>query len=143
MAAKARTEAELLEEVLTSSGPVRLPYMHVNEKAPYLGSIYGQDIESAGEYLVIVPKVFWSRTIPRREYGYVTFRRPFVLQHVSTGPTGWKRSLSITFGGRTGKVLTKAMMKAGYDGVITWEPKYGFNECVRFDAKKRIVLRVP
>lgn len=52
------------------------------------------------------------------EYGEVTFNNPLVIDNDSLS---WKKQLSDSFGGKTGKYLSEAVIKAGYDGIVTTE----------------------
>ena len=100
---------------------------------------FGRDIEPAGEYIVIQDSDMSSNNVDNWEYGTVTFNNPLVLEHKNTTSTGWKKDLSDMFGGKTGKALTAAINKAGYDGIITKEVIRGkeyYSESVNLSGKK-------
>ena len=50
--------------------------------------------------------------------GTVSFRKPLVVEYISTGPSGWKSELVKTYG-KKGRALSQLLMKQGYDGIIT------------------------
>jgi hypothetical protein len=101
--------------------PITLDFSKNTEKAPNLGSRYGQDIEPAGKY--IIQDEGYLGTLPKHRYGEVSFKKPLVVEHVTTGHGGWKTELSSKYGGKTGKALTEAIKKSGYDGIITVDSK--------------------
>ena len=103
--------------------PVRFRFIHNTEKAPNLGSKFGQDIEPHGRYILHNPN---PGDLPRKwEAGETEFQKPLVLRMVASGsddyygPQGWKARLSRVFGGRKGKWLTCHLRKLGYDGIVT------------------------
>ena len=99
------------------------------------GMDFGQKLEPAGEFMSIDSAAFNRDAQPDWEYGSILFENPLVLEHKSTDSNGWKKDLSEMFGGKTGKSLTTAIKKAGYDGVIT-KDKYGYSETVNISGKK-------
>ena len=99
------------------------------------GMDFGQDIEPAGEYMVVQESDMSTNETDGWQYGTVTFRNPLVLEHKSTSSTGWKKDLSDMFGGKTGKALANAVKKAGYDGIITRD-KDGYSETVNLSGQK-------
>lgn len=107
----------------------------VSSKNYPAGMDFGQDIEPAGEYLSLSDATFNRDAQPSWEYGIIDFKNPLVLEHKSTDSTGWKKDLSEMFEGKTGKALTVAIKKAGYDAVIT-KDKYGYSEAVNLSGKK-------
>lgn len=111
-----------------------------NGKTSYYGSRYGQNIEPAGEYM-IMDELFEERPnnymLPDYEYGFVTFERPLIVDFIDTSDKGWKRTVSNMFNGLTGKRLSSVIKKAGYDGIITVS-EYGPEEIVNICGKKEI-----
>lgn len=113
------------EPALWATGtPVTFDFAHNTEPSPYFGARYGQDTEPAGRYVVtytLDPK----HHLPGFVYGSIHFDNPIVL--ASTWPVsgayggaeGWKRKLSLAFGGKRGLALTRALVAAGYDGIVT------------------------
>jgi hypothetical protein len=100
--------------------PVAFRYVRNTEKSGHYGSRFGQDIEPAGRYLLHreegKPPKGW-------ESGEIHFESPLVLKLTTDediyGPNGWKARLSRAFGGKKGKSLSKAILKAGFDGIVT------------------------
>jgi hypothetical protein len=138
------TEQELVIQARLGRFPVSVPFIRNRAPTPFMGATFGQDIEPAGEYMVVCEERLWPKVkvndpyvIKDRDYGYVTFENPLVIEHVTTGPTGWKRDVARMFG-QVGKNLTRAMMRAGYDGILTYDGN-DFSEIVRFTAPKRVL----
>ena len=123
---------------VTTGTPVTLHYSKntVSSKAFGVpeGMDFGQKLEPSGDYLnvdhnpITAPDSRW-RT------GKITFKNPLVLEHKNTTSTGWKKYLSDQFKGKTGKALSKAVMVAGHDGIITHD-KYGLSETVNLSGIK-------
>lgn len=99
------------------------------------GMDFGQDIEPAGDYIVVQEGSMADVNAPNWDYGAIEFKNPLVLEHKSTSSTGWKKDLSDMYGGKTGKALANAVKKDGYDGIITYDD-YGYNESVALGANK-------
>lgn len=104
--------------------PITFDFAHNTEPSPYFGARYGQDLEPAGRYVIsftLAPR----HRIPGHLYGTIHFDNPIVL--ASTWPVageyggaeGWKHKLSALFGGKRGLPLTRALVAAGYDGIVT------------------------
>ena len=51
--------------------------------------------------------------------GILKIKSPLVLDYISTGADGWKRTLSEMYGGRRGSILSREILKSGYDAIIT------------------------
>jgi hypothetical protein len=103
--------------------PVTFRFMRNEEPTPRLPKHvqpeYGQDIEPTGRYMLhaslsFQPFATWAG-------GEVTFTSPIVLEHLGTSSRhpGWKRRLSDAFGGKKGAALTRAILAAGYDAIVT------------------------
>lgn len=93
----------------------------------------GRDVEPAGEYMNIDSAAMPSRS--GWDSGVVEFSNPLVLEHKDTTSQGWKRDLSEMFGGKTGKALSDAVKRAGYDGIVTRD-RYGYSETVNLSGTK-------
>jgi NUDIX domain-containing protein len=106
--------------------PVTFPFMHSTESAPYLGAQYGQDVEPAGFYLLSDTSRAAEHPTPGWEYGEISFQSPLVLAMTTTddpmepiyGPSGWKARLNRAYG-LGGADLSRALLAAGYDAVVT------------------------
>jgi hypothetical protein len=112
------------KQTIRSGEPVTFNYARNNTPAFRAGATFQQDIEPAGRYLSPVSKEA-TNAIPSLEYGEIAFKSPLVLEWRGYGEDGWKKRLSARFGGKKGKVLSKAIAAAGYDGIITVSPTRG------------------
>lgn len=104
-----------------SSAPLTIPYIHNHQSSQQHGDFgerFAQHVEPHGRYLVErsgdhVPEGW--------ESGEVTFHNP---KHMDFGgdytePSNWKHRLSAEYGGKRGKPLSRALLKAGHDGIVT------------------------
>lgn len=114
------TEFNINKTIFKTGSPAKLFYAKNKESAPKLiGMDMGQDIEPGGDYLVVDQSDMQENQNNNWDYGLIEFKNPLVLEHKATNSTGWKKDLSEMFGGKTGKGLSTAVKKAGYDGVLT------------------------
>ena len=118
----------------TDDGGIDLKYTHrsgVGSGPKALGHSFGQDIEPAGRYLNEQPDRADYQPATGEQTGTVHFKNPLVVDFGGgySEPSNWKQVVSKEFGGKKGKVLSKAIAKAGYDGIITTD-KYGTAEIV-------------
>jgi hypothetical protein len=125
-------------DTLKTGEPISITYQKNLTKSPSLGKAYGQHIEPTGEYVTYHDVTLGS---VREGWlsGIITFRNPLVMEYKSTGVGGWKTDLSKMFGGKTGRVLTSAIIAAGYDGIITIEEFRGktiTSEIVNINGEK-------
>lgn len=109
---------------------VRVP----NKNTPYYGSTFGQNIEPKGEYMSM-DTMKGKNKIEGYEYGTIRFKKPLVLEHINTSDTGWKKTVSDMYNGLTGKRLSNALIKDGYDAIVTYD-EYGYNEIVNLKGEK-------
>lgn len=118
--------------IFETGTPASFEYIRNTEKSPYMGERFGQDIEPAGRYLSYKEPSVNMESMPNTwETGQVSFNNPLVV-NFGEGygtPTNWKKMVSESFGGKTGKDLSKAVANAGYDGIVTVD-KYGTSEIV-------------
>lgn len=123
------------------NGSMTFEYLHIqNAGTQNFGTQYGQNLEPSGEYMSFIPEGTPHIDLPNYQYGVIHFDNPLILEHKSTGAEGWKKDLSEQFGGKTGKALSNAIKKAGYDAVVTWEEYRGqrvWSEIVNLNGKKR------
>lgn len=120
---------------LTDKG-ITMTYVHMNnQNTGNYGTMYGQNIEPSGEYMN-VDIMEGKNKIPGADYGIIHFDNPLILDHINTGETGWKKTLSEMFNNKTGKELSDAVKKAGYDGIITIDENGYYNEIVNLDGRK-------
>ena len=125
---------------LNSDGSVTMKYLHISQSTQNYGSQFGQDIEPKGEYMSFISPTNTNQIeLPNYTYGTIRFNKPLVLEWKSTGPNGWKKDLSEMFGGKTGKALSNAVKKAGYDGIMTYDVYKGqrmWSEIVNLSGTK-------
>lgn len=123
-------------------GSMTFEYLHIsNANTQNFGARFGQNIEPAGEYMSFIPEGTPHVNLSNYHYGTIHFDKPLLLEHKSTGENGWKKDLSDMFGGKTGKALSNAVKKAGYDAIVTWENYRGervWNEIVNLNGKKGV-----
>ena len=104
--------------------PVSFVFYRYKQKTQNMGSMFGQDIEPAGRYLSHKTS-FISVEDGQKigdmvvQVGDLHFRNPIVLKWVGYGEDGWKARLSRFFGGKKKSSLSRAIRKAGYDGIVT------------------------
>jgi hypothetical protein len=110
--------------------PVTFKYVHNLTSAtqlfgkPKKTSEYGRWFEPSGQYVNAVPRFPEPR--PELEFGTLTFNNPLVIKN---NDLGWKQQLSESFGNKRGKALSEALIRSGYDGIVTVD-KYGTTEIV-------------
>ena len=106
-----------------AAAPVTIKYVRNNNGMRQVGG-FSQDIEPWGRYM---SEGTGGESLQKGwESGSVTFANPLVVEHADGG---WKEALSKQFDGATGKTLSKRLIAAGYDGVIS-QDKYGTAEIV-------------
>lgn len=114
-------------ERFATGKPVTVRFLRNARSAPKLRpheeDQYQQRIDPAGRYMIHSPDP--GRLSEGWEQGSVRFERPLVLS-LNTDPqnriydeNSWKARLSRRFGGKTGKALSLAIRRAGYDGIVT------------------------
>ncbi len=103
--------------------PVRFHFSRNTKKAPpaLLNDNYQQRIEPVGRYVLhtsedLSPPPGWVE-------GFVSFKNPLVIffnarSRILYDEHSWKRQLENHYGKR-GKALSKAIVRDGYDGVVT------------------------
>jgi hypothetical protein len=127
--APAEAQGEL--RIPASGKPFTFTALHNKEKSPKMGARFGQDKEPAGRYVVAVNDDNTAATDMPDKYdrGAVTFENPLVIEFGGgyQESTNWKQVLSERYGGLTGKALSEAVRKDGYDGIVTVEPATGPN----------------
>ena len=125
---------------VAKDGSITMQYCHISNKTQNFGKQFGQHLEPAGEYMTYIPEGTKHIEEPNYHYGNIHFSKPLILEHKSTGENGWKKDLSDKFGGKTGKALSTAIKKEGYDAVVTYEIYKGnksWVEIVNLNGKKQ------
>lgn len=98
---------------------VTLNVLHHEQETPYMGSQFAQDIEPAGRYYIEKPE--GHRKTPNWYESIITFQNPLVINWGTGGykdTDNWKQVLTRKYK-KKGKALSKAILKDGYDGIIT------------------------
>lgn len=98
---------------------VTFPYLRNLEKSPNMGERFGQHIEPKGKYVIhnYTKDDYLIKNFPDKyEMGEMTFKNPLVVDIVE--PLDHKRILSDKYG-KKGEALSKAIVKDGYDGIVT------------------------
>ena len=112
-------KATELKEVLKEGKGITISYLHINNKTSKVANMdFGQSIEPSGEYMTENDGKY-KIDDPSFIYGNITFNNPLVVEFISTDSYGWKLTLSNMFKGKKKKVLSNAIIKAGYDAIIT------------------------
>ena len=99
--------------------PVTFNFVHNTESAtklfgkPTKESPHDRGYEPSGRYVTVVDKPM-SELPKSLITGTLTFENPLVVD-----ADRWKRNLSESFGNKTGKRLSQAIIDAGHDGVVT------------------------
>ena len=106
---------------------------------PYLGNKFAQDIEPCGEYLSLDPDIIDVGSKYEFERGLVEFDNPLIIDFISTGHGGWKTELSKKYNGLTGEKLSEAIIKDGYDGIVTLDNGVPC-EAVNLNGKRIITI---
>ena len=98
----------------------KLQYARRKGKSPDMGEAFGQHIEPHGRYL--------TERDPHGNYpedlyetGEVSFKNPLHVPYGTEYSEGhnWKHELPGRFGGATGRKLSKKIVAAGHDAVVT------------------------
>jgi hypothetical protein len=111
--------------------PVTFTYLHIKEKAPNYGSRFGQDIEAAGKYVVVAYDDYLVKHFPNRyEMNTVTLKNPLVVINDEMEPLSYKYKLNKMYKGKTGKRLSDAIRKDGYDAIVSQDPNGDTREIV-------------
>ena len=117
------------------NGKITMTYVKVTgQNTQNYGDQYGQNIEPKGEYMSM-DTMQGAYRIPNFEYGTIKFEKPLIIEFKATGANGWKKDLSEMYGGKTGKRLSNAIMKDGYDAIMTKDGE-DFVEIVNLNGKK-------
>jgi hypothetical protein len=104
--------------------PVTFNFVRNTVSSEVYGTEFQQHIEPAGRFMLLRGPWASPEPPPEWEYGRVRFEKPLVLMFNETGEhaydeNSWKALLSAAYGGKTGRALTKALLKDGYDGIVT------------------------
>ena len=129
------------ESIIPEKGKsFKFSYIRNLEKSPDRGARFGQNVEPAGRYMT-VGKAKNVKDLPNFETGEKQFDNPLIVDFGGGygEKSNWKNVVSKQFGGKVGTELTKAIKKAGYDGIVTISKSGGkkyTSEILDLDIKK-------
>ena len=132
--------ASAKQETPQTGKPITIEYIRNPESSQKQGKEYGKqfgaDIEPAGRYLSEKNPV--ADVLPGWETGKVDFNNPLVVDFGGgyREDSNWKRVLSEKYGGKTGKALSKSIVKDGHDGIITLDDKGNTAEIIDLSPNK-------
>ena len=113
------------------NNPITLEITKNTEKAPYMGSMFNQDVEPSGTYVT-------QGYVEDDKYinGKAFLNNPLFI-NTTTGDINYKKMLAKKYNA-TGKSLTNKLMKLGYDAIITILEDYNneYGEIVLFPNAK-------
>jgi hypothetical protein len=116
-------EKELFQTLETGKA-VTITYLHINNKTSKIANMdMGQNIEPSGEYMTFNDASYKIED-PTFIYGTIQFNYPLIIEYISTDSFGWKKTLSEMFNNKKKKALSNAVIKAGYDAIITIDSEY-------------------
>lgn len=106
--------------------PLTLDITKNMEKAPYLGSRFGQDVEPKGTYVT-------NHTVnaPNYKNGKAYLAKPLFINVNSDTLIEYKRDLAKKYKAK-GQALTNKLMAEGYDALITVYDNGEYGEIVLF-----------
>lgn len=106
-------ELQFAGKVYQTGKPVRVPYREERLWKPTKN-------DPAGEFIVLAEQ-------DETPDGYLRFRRPIVMEWgAPRGPNSWAWQIRRQMGGKRGTELTRRLLRARYDGIITirWDRPY-------------------
>lgn len=112
------TEKELIQQLKEGKKEITLTYLKINNGSNRVFGDFGQDIEPTGNYITYNDHRFKIEA-ENFYYGVISFKNPLVVDFVDTTSNGWKKTVSNMFNGKKKRNLSKAIIKAGYDAIIT------------------------
>lgn len=109
--------------------PVTLSTLHREQKTPYLGRAFGQDVEPAGRYVVVGDPSEHTEQAGY-EHRVEEVHNPLVVPFGGgyEEDSNWKRVLSRQYSAK-GRSLSAALKRNGHDAIITYD-EYGPSETV-------------
>jgi hypothetical protein len=109
--------------IFKTARPVTFTTLKNTEKSPQLGSLYGQDIEPTGTYLLHDTEPAAGPLARGWVRGAMQFRMPIVLRFtpneaIAYGENDWKHRL-VQETRAKGRALSRYLLGLGYDGIVT------------------------
>lgn len=115
------------KDIIKTGKTVTFDYIHNIDSAtkhygkPDIDSEFYRGYEPSGMYVNIVTDKDKIDDNPKFIKGTITVNNPLVINNEDGL---WKKKLSERYNKKTGKYLSKELIKDGYDAVITVDPKY-------------------
>ena len=103
-------------------------------KSPFLGKLYGQDVEPSG-YYAIEKKTNMFDSNENYETKKLKYQNPLYIDVDTDTLISWKYELSNKYKAK-GKQLTEKLIKEGYDVIITKYPNGDLGEIIVLDTLK-------
>ena len=122
---------EEIKQIIDKDGIVKLKIIKNFESAPDMGTMFGQDVEADGTYLTQSDS---DINMENWKNGFVFIKNPLIFD-IENNATEYKYELAKKYKAKK-KALTKKLIKAGYDSIITYEDYRGSNhtsEIIVFD----------
>lgn len=113
---------------------MRFKFQKNPEKAPKLGSLYGQDVEPTGYYVTELGSFLPNGWIS----GEAELKNPLYILVNNETLVDWKYKLSDRFN-KKGKRLTNFLIQRGYDGIVTRFKDGTTGEIIIFNPEKSII----
>ena len=119
-----KTKVKVDGKLFETGKPVTFPYLHNKDSAtkmfgiPDKESPFGRGYEPSAKYVTYHDGD--KPSYGNFEAGEITFNNPLVIDNDNLN---WKQALSESYGGKTGKALSKAIIKDGFDGIVTVDGK--------------------
>ena len=140
--AAARKDALIGKIKVETGKPVTFPFLHNKDSAtaifglPAKGDRFDRDSEPSGRYVSPTEGADLARQAPKQfDAGTLTLNSPLLIDAGTYNTdSSWKKVLSAAFGGLSGKELSKALMRNGYDGVLAVEKSGQVGEVVEFTS---------
>lgn len=130
---EAGTGSEGSASTIQKSEPITLNVLKNPERAPNMGSEFGQDIEPAGDY---VTEQEGDHVPEGWKQAQVTLKTPLIIDVTEDTLIDYKKDLSEQYGGLKGKDLSQALREDGYDSIITRLPDGTTSEIVLLENQR-------
>ncbi len=126
----------LYSDTMAAGGQVgqKLTLLHNKEKAPNMGSRFGQDVEPSGYYAIEKHGSFGD-DLPNYETVEFTAEKPLIINVTPETLVSWKHDLSKQYKAKK-KKLSEKLKKEGYDIIITKYPEGDTGEIIVLDTDK-------
>ena len=124
--------------VLDIDNSKKFTLLHNNDKAPYLGSLYGQDVEPTGFFAIIKHNNDLD-SLPNYDTYVFYSKKQLYIPIESDNYISWKNELSKKYKAKK-SALTKKLLAEGYDILITVYDNGDTGEVIVLDDKYLVKL---